>query len=60
MPNHTPEHIRSMAAESAAARRTARLAGLIATAPPLTKKQLASLQRLLDTAQVLPEGGTDR
>jgi hypothetical protein len=53
MPNHQPEHMRRMVAESAAVRRTAKLAGLIANSPPLTAEQVASLQRLLTATELL-------
>mgnify|MGYP003584358996 CR=1 FL=1 len=56
MPNHEPDHLRRMAAESAAVRRTTKLAGLIATSPPLTTEQVASLQRLLATIELLGQG----
>jgi hypothetical protein len=42
-----------MVAESAAVRRTAKLAGLIANSPPLTAEQVASLQRLLTATELL-------
>ena len=60
MPNHTPEHIRSMAAGSAAARRSARVAGLIATAPPLSAEQIDALRRLLDAVEVLQDAQAER
>lgn len=53
MPNHNPEHLRMMAAESAAARRTAQLAGLIVTSPPLSPEQVARLVALLRGAQAV-------
>lgn len=51
VPNHDSEHLQRMTAESAAARRTAQLAGLIATAPPLSSEQLAMLKGLLAAAE---------
>lgn len=51
MPNHNPDHLRMMAAESAAARRTAQLAGLIVTSPPLSPEQVAKLVDLLRDAE---------
>lgn len=54
MPITSAEQAADMVARSAAARRTAKIAGLIATAPPLTADQITSLRTLLDTHEVLP------
>lgn len=54
MSNHDPKHIQDMSAASAAARRVSKIAGLIATAPPLAAEQVDALQRLLAATELRP------
>ncbi len=48
MPNHSPEHMARLARESAAQRRTDKLARLIASSPSLSTAQADRLRLLLD------------
>jgi len=56
MPNHSPDHMRRITSASAATRRAAKIARLIATCPPLTDVKAAELQALL-AERATPSGG---